>query len=326
MGRLALKRTADDHPHLNLPLNNPADRLGAKYQLTGDMKNLVEAIEMVHKSVVVTPGDHPGLAGRIHNLGSMLELRRERCEAIQDLDEAIDLGRRLPGYAPRVTQLGNKYSRAGALADLDEAIQMAREAINSVSKDDQDRVRWLSNLGCALGFKYLRTNEMAVLDEAIAKGRAAIEAAPKNYPFQADVMDTCHANQQAVDLTAQNSPDYARLLNNLGGHLTVKYGHTHDVSDLVEGIRMLQRSVEATLKDHPDSAGRLHNLGSQLGSRHLITETPEDLKEQIRCYIEALSHKDSPINDRIVISRTLLRHALLFDNKNEAYLFAGFSM
>ncbi|KAH7136912.1 TPR domain-containing protein [Dactylonectria estremocensis] len=355
MGRMALKRTPDDHPDLNLPLNNLAVRLGAKYQLSGEMKDLVEAIEMARKSLAVTPADHPSLAGRTHNLGSMLELRRARSGAMQDLDEAIDLGREAarictkdyPGRGMILNtlgvQLGSRYSRTGALADLNEAIQMAREAIDSVSKDDPDRVRWLSNLGCVLGFKYLRTNETPVLDEAIAKGREAIETAPKNYPFQADLMDNLasqlghkywhteevsdlfeaiSASQRAVDLTAQNNPDYARLLNNLGGHLMAKYDLTSDVSDLDEGIRMLRKSVEATPKDHPDLAGRLHNLGSQLGSRHLLTETVEDRKEHIQCHIAALNHKDSPINDRISISRTLLRHAFLFDNRNEAYLFA----
>src|SRR5437762_1771972 len=53
------------------------------------MEDLEEAIRKAEGAVKATPQDHPDLAGRLNNLGNMLESRYERTGRMEDLEEAI---------------------------------------------------------------------------------------------------------------------------------------------------------------------------------------------------------------------------------------------
>lgn len=84
----AVRRTQQNHPDLAERLNNFGVMLGRRYQRTGAMSDLEEAIGAARQAVDTTPEDHPDCAACLNNLGNKLESRYERSGAMADLDDA----------------------------------------------------------------------------------------------------------------------------------------------------------------------------------------------------------------------------------------------
>ena len=90
--------------------------LETRYERTGKMEDLEEAIRVARQAVDVTPEDHPDLAGRLNNLGLKLQRRYERTGKMEDLEEAIRVARQAvdvtpedhPDLAGRLNNLGNE--------------------------------------------------------------------------------------------------------------------------------------------------------------------------------------------------------------------------
>jgi hypothetical protein len=64
--------------------NNLANKLESRYERTGKMEDLEEAIERARKAVAATPDDHPDRVGWLSNLGNMLESRFVRIGTPKD--------------------------------------------------------------------------------------------------------------------------------------------------------------------------------------------------------------------------------------------------
>ncbi|KAL2195348.1 CHAT domain-containing protein [Corynascus similis CBS 632.67] len=70
-------------------LNNLGVMLQCRYERTGEMADLEEAIEMARQAVESTPHDHPGRAACLHNLGIRLESRYKRTGDMAYLEEVL---------------------------------------------------------------------------------------------------------------------------------------------------------------------------------------------------------------------------------------------
>ncbi|CRG85866.1 hypothetical protein PISL3812_02870 [Talaromyces islandicus] len=106
---MSVRTAASDH--LGFRLSNLGLQLGRRYERTGNLEDLKEAIERVRESIETTPSDHPDRGWRLSNLG---------------------------------LQLGRRYERTGNVKDFDEAIQRTRESIETTPSDHPDQR--LSNL------------------------------------------------------------------------------------------------------------------------------------------------------------------------------------
>jgi tetratricopeptide (TPR) repeat protein len=266
----AISVTPDDHPDLAAMLNNLGNHLGRRYERTGAMDDLEEAIRVARQAISVTPDDHPDLATWLHNLGTQLDSRYKRTGAMDDLEEAIRVASQAisvtpddhPDLAGRLNNLGNRlesrYERTGAMDDLEEAIQITRQAVAATPDDYPNLAGMLSNLGNRLSSRYEPTGPMDDLEEAIRVAR------------------------QAISVTPDDHPNLATWLNNLGIKLDSRYERTGAIDDLEEAIQVARRAAAATPNDHPDLAGRLSNLGSYLGSRYDRTGATDDLEEAIQ--------------------------------------------
>jgi hypothetical protein len=95
-------------------LNKLGNKLESRYEWTGEMQDLEEAIRVARLAVESTPEDHPDRAGKLNSLGNKLE---------------------------------SQYDRTGEMQDLEEAIQEARLAVESMPGDHPDQAAWLNNLG-----------------------------------------------------------------------------------------------------------------------------------------------------------------------------------
>jgi len=114
-------------------LNNLGNKLGLRYERTGDMADLEAAIQAAQQAVDSTPQDHPNWAMHLNNLGN---------------------------------KHGSRYERTGGMADLQAAIQAAQQAVDSTPQDHPNRAMYLSNLGNKLGRRYERTGDMADIEKS----------------------------------------------------------------------------------------------------------------------------------------------------------------
>ncbi|RYP48549.1 hypothetical protein DL768_005588 [Monosporascus sp. mg162] len=99
-------------------LDNLGNQLESRYERTGEITDLEEAIGVAREAVESTPHDHPDQAGRLSNLG---------------------------------TKLGRRYERTGETANLEEAIEVARQAVESTPHDHPSETSFISAKGGAKG-------------------------------------------------------------------------------------------------------------------------------------------------------------------------------
>ncbi|KAH7232458.1 CHAT domain-containing protein [Fusarium solani] len=314
MAQTAVGMAQENDPNWAGRVNNLAVMLQGRYERTGNVADLEEAIDVARQAVAATPDDHPDRAACLSNLGTKLESRYGRTGAMADLEEAIDVARQAvaatpddhPDRAACLSNLGTKlesrYGRTGAMADLEEAISVARQAVAATPDDHPNRAACLSNLGVMLQGRYERTENVADLEEAISVARQAVAATPDDHPNRAaclsnlgvtlqsryertgnvaDLEEAISVARQAVAATPDDHPDRAGNLNNLGNKLDRRYGRTGAMADLEEAISIARQAVAATPDDHPNRAAWLNNLGTKLESRYERTGAMADLEEAI---------------------------------------------
>jgi tetratricopeptide (TPR) repeat protein len=115
-------------------------RVSRRYERTGKLKYLEEAIRVSRRAVEITPSDHPGLASKLYNLGATLGYLYERTEKMEDLEEAIRTSRQavdvtlddhpdLAVWWKNLGKLASRYERLGTMGDLEEAIRVSHLAV-----------------------------------------------------------------------------------------------------------------------------------------------------------------------------------------------------
>ena len=303
-------------------LSNLALALRARFERTGALADLDEAVSIAQEAVNATPAAHPDRPGWLSNLGNALQSRFKRTGAPADLDASITAKREALNTTPddhpdRViwqSNLGNalrsRFERTGALADLDEAIAVGSAAVDATPADHPDRAIWLSNLGNALQARFEQTGALADLDEAISAGRAAVDATPAGHSDRAamlsnlgaaletrfertgalaDANDAAATHRAAVDATPLDHPDRAIWLANLAATLRNRYERTAAATDLDEAIAAGREACGAVPAGHPDRPAVLSNLGNALLARFDHVGVPADLAEAITAGQEAVN-------------------------------------
>jgi hypothetical protein len=129
-----------------------ASALMSRFERTGTIAALDEAIATLRESLDIVPPDHPARAGILSGLGVVLWRRSEQ---------------------------------TGSAADLDQAIPMGREAVAATPADHPELADRLINLAVPLRIRFERTGTTDDLDEAIRLGRQAVAAMPADHPGHA---------------------------------------------------------------------------------------------------------------------------------------------
>ena len=151
---IALDGTRDDHPNRGMYLTNLTSALLGRFQRTGAVQDLDEAIRVGRQAAEVAPDDHPNRGVMLSNLGATLTVR---------------------------------FERTGAVQDLDEAIRAFQDAVAATPDDERGRNVMLSSLGGALRARFDRTGAVQDLDEAIRVGQDAVAATPDDHPHRAEL-------------------------------------------------------------------------------------------------------------------------------------------
>jgi CHAT domain-containing protein/tetratricopeptide (TPR) repeat protein len=261
-----------------------------KYEISGSVIHLDDAIKAMEKVVEITPLDHPSRGRRIRDLGLRREMRYSRRGEIVDLDIAIRLLQESIKVTPRSEpnraewlhsfgiHLGHRYLRIGALADLEEGIRALQEGIE-ITKDidnrNQERPGLLYHLGVQFLWRYERLKEDADLVDAIQ----ALEEASKS------------PGASGADMNRR-----ASSMGSLSNALFAKYKTTRTLIDLEEAIRVARESIDITEKDNLKDASQANNLCIGLNNLALMFEERyvrlgdiSDIADTIRTQRECLS-------------------------------------
>jgi len=285
--RRILHATPADHPSRPGYLSNFGIALQTRFEHTGHLTDLDEAVTALQTAVETTPADHPSRPRYLSNLGLALRVRFERTGNQTDLDQAVSVGRdaveaTTASHPERERYLANlgialrsRFRCTGNEADLDQAIEAAQAALKTIPTEHPDRAGHLSNLGIALQARFELTGQLKDVNEAIKALQTAVEATPIGHP------------------------DGARYLSNLGIALRNRFSRAGNRTNLDEALAAFHTAVEATPTGHPDRAGRLSNLGGTLQARFELTGNPTDLDQAVsvgRDAVEAIptDHPNRP--------------------------------
>ncbi|MBB4934416.1 hypothetical protein F4561_005236 [Lipingzhangella halophila] len=326
-----VQATPEDHPNRAVYLSNLGTALQTRFERTGALEDLDQAITALRGAVQVIPEDHPDRAASLSNLGNTLRVRFERTGALEDLDQAITALRGAvqvipedhPDRAVSLSNLGNtlrvRFERTGALEDLDQAITAGKQAVQATPEDHPDRAVSLSNLGNTLRVRFERTGALEDLDQAITAGKQAVQATPEDHPDRAvslsnlgntlgtrfqrtgsleDLDQAITALRGAVQVTPEDHPNHATYLSHLGAALQIRFERTGVLEDLDQAITAGKQAVQATPEDHPDRAVSLSNLGAALRTRFERTGALEDLDQAITAGKQAVQATPEDHPDR----------------------------
>ncbi|TRV81502.1 CHAT domain-containing protein [Streptomyces sp. 130] len=207
-------------------------------------------------------------------LSTMLQIRSWLGGGVEDVDEAVRLGREAvalsrgtdaaSALSALATALRDRYGFAQAIGDLDEAIETGRRAVRAARPDEEDMPGYLSNLCTMLLLRHGRTSDSADLDDAIRLGR------------------------RAVALTQPENPDRAARLSNLSLALQNRFAGTADSAGLDEAVEAGRLAVATTPESHREWTTRLSVLGMALRNRCTANGAPADGDEAVRVAVRAL--------------------------------------
>lgn len=161
-----------------------AGALENRYQLHGDLDDLLGAVAAGEAAVLSAAPSAAGHAAQLSNLSNTRRALAERTGQLADADAAIDVAARAVaidgGGAARPVRLFNlaachvvRYRVGGDVADLDKGVGMLREALAGVVVSDPNRHTYLSELGQRLAELYAAGSDRRLLGEAIRLLREA---------------------------------------------------------------------------------------------------------------------------------------------------------
>ncbi|KLP17195.1 uncharacterized protein LW94_2495 [Fusarium fujikuroi] len=286
-------------------------KLDKRAEVTGEIANLDESIEIFRKVVELKPGN---LSAK--KLIQALYNRYTWTSEVQDLEECVRLHRQITnssdtdvGRAEWMIKKANYlcilHERTEDEHHLEEAFLVANEALALVPEANW-KPKWLRCLGRLFGCQYLKTEGMADLEEAIRLERLALKLTPNGNEDEevftltnlgnrlgdkylrtndvADIDEAIDCARQSLDL----DPEKPERLYNLVIKLGDRFSRTEDLDDVDEAIELERKALKIMPVDHSERADYLNILGNQLGDRYKYTGDLDDLEEAIRNAEEAL--------------------------------------
>ena len=144
-----ISRVPGDNPIRGQLLSHYAGLKIQEFQRYGRVGDLEEAVCRQSQAVEGTAESDPDLAGRLNNLGIMLQRR---------------------------------FKRTGRMEDLEESIRQAQQAVNITPQDHPNLAEMLNNLGSKLQSRFEKMGRMEDLKEAIHRAQQAVDITPQDHP------------------------------------------------------------------------------------------------------------------------------------------------
>jgi len=262
-----------------------------RFECTGDLADVANAISARQRAVQLTPDGHADMPSWLSNLGGSLLVRFERTGDLADIANAISAHQRAVQLTPdghadmpsRLSNLGGsllrRFEHTGDLADIANAISALQRAVQLPPDGHADMPSWLSNLGISLSRRFERTGDLP------------------------DVANANSALQRAVQLTPDGHANMPGLLNNLGNSLLDRFERTGDLADIASAISAHQRAVQLTPNGHADMPSRLINLGNSLLVRFKHTGDFSDTIAATSNYRQSATHTSGSPSVRLTAAQ-----------------------
>ncbi|KAF6765337.1 CHAT domain-containing protein [Ephemerocybe angulata] len=302
--------------HANLPsrLTNLGGMLCTRFQRSGELSDLTDAITLHQKGVKLTPRGHADLPAMLNNLGVSFTCRFERTGELSDIADAIAAHQKAVELTPQghadlpgqLNNLGNSFScrfeRTGELSDVADAIEVQQKSVELTPLDHADLPGRLNNLGNSFTRRFERTGELSDIADAITVQQKGVELTPQGHAdlpgrlnnlgvsftrrFErtdelSDIANAISVHQKAVELSPQGDANFPGRLNNLGWSFACRFGRTGGLSDIAEAISVQRKAMELTPQGHPNVPGYLNNLGNSFTRRFERTGELSDIADAI---------------------------------------------
>lgn len=315
-----------ENPNRAYFLNAVADRLNTLFTLTGDVSAQDLAVQYAKDAYQETSDKSENEPFRLEvmdTLCTVLMTRYQRIWDLQDLDQAIEIARRMrylsqDDYLEHSIRLCDhlifKYLRVGEVASLEEAKAISREALLVAPADDPDYPGCVFTLTRSLYLSSQRTSDLSELEEAIQHLRSVgeflaeddVESISTYLGSLANCLDykysiTGRSSQleeaiqlmmRVVDLAGPERDRDPGVLCQLSVLLGQSYSRAWSMDDLIESIRYGEEAVNASLPSDPNLPAFMTSLGNRFMERYLRTGKVEYMDRAIELSRGAL--KKSP--------------------------------
>ncbi|RXW23183.1 hypothetical protein EST38_g2665 [Candolleomyces aberdarensis] len=245
--------------------NNLGNSLARRFERTGNLVDLDEAVSNQKSAVNLVPDSNQTLKSSSHNnLGISLTLRFERTGTISDIEDAI-------------TSLRNAVALSVPLPETDEPVRKPNDILVTVAR--------INNLSIALLRRFERGSALEDIQEAILYQQKVVQFTPHGHPDlparlnnlgkflharfsrmddASDLATAISCQLKAVELLPNDHPDLPAWLNNLGGSFLTRMNKTSgsSVSDIDRATTAFQRAIQLTPADHASRPMLFHNLGN----------------------------------------------------------------
>ncbi|KAJ3514919.1 hypothetical protein NMY22_g14591 [Coprinellus aureogranulatus] len=285
-----------------------------RFQLTGELNDITNAISSLQKASSSIPVGHSDLPVVLNSLGISFKLRFLHTGNLSDAAEAVAAQQRAVDLTPDgdpdkpgwLSNLGNtltqRYDRTGNVPDLIRAVAAQRRAVELTPIGHADLPSRLSNLGGTIGHLFQRTGQLSDITQAISMQQRAVDLTFDGHPEklsllanlgyslqlrykrtgdQLDLTKAIAVQEKAIGLTPNGHASLSFQLRNLGNSFQARFQHSGDVLDIANAIEVQQRAVKLTPINHAELPSQLGNLGCAFSNRFERTGDFSDIAEAI---------------------------------------------
>ncbi|MFC5824735.1 CHAT domain-containing tetratricopeptide repeat protein [Nonomuraea insulae] len=312
--------------------HGPAVALSASVERTGDAGSAAIVVGLFRQVLAALPAEDPELAKVMSNLASALQARYEHGGGLDDLDEAIETGRRAFGLFPEggadrlvpltalAVALRRRSGLTGRLEELEEAVSLARQAAGATPPGSPAFAERHVNLAVALVFRFEWRAEEADLTEAVALHRLVLADGGAGNPKRAthlcnlatalytrfdagggtaDLTAAIEATREAMAVQGLPVPVRAAGELNLCNYLRARFHYSNASEDLDAAVRAGQAAADLLTEHSPTRPAALANLGMALHVRFGRKRAETDLERAIEVLRESATltpagHPDLP--------------------------------
>ena len=266
--------------HEDLPdcLYNLFSLLYSRYEAFQELPDLVQAIEVLQKTIKAAPDDEPDIPSYHHQLGVLLLLKHSETKDKADLDDSIEAARKAVALSSEenpehwryldglANELKTRYDLARWWVDLNQAVKVTHQLEQTLPRDHEYLPTCLSRLGNLLNERGFTNRHLPDLSHSI------------------------RFSTRALDLMADEShPDKAATFFNLSVALDHKNTLVPSNELFTQSVQMARKAV-AVCEDDDLRPSYLVNLGDRLRGLFLRTRDFSLLDEPIQAMRDAAKH------------------------------------
>ncbi|TEB21767.1 hypothetical protein FA13DRAFT_1716595 [Coprinellus micaceus] len=254
---------------LPMDLNNLSLCLRLRFESTGDLEDIAQAVSVQRKAVSLTSEDHPSLPFFLNSLSHCLY---------------------------------SQFEYTSDLNDIAEAVTFQRRAVDLVSEDQPHLPSFLDNLTLYLRSRFEKTAQSrgpylrsgykpTYLNNLSLSLRLRFEHTQTGQNL-GDITEAISLQRKAICLSSEARPDLPFFLGVLCLCLHSEFEHTGELEKIVEAASIQRRAINLVSDDHPHLPFFLDNLSLCLRSQFEPQSGGPDFRgnTELSAYMDSLSH------------------------------------